>query len=130
MFLGPSFEYGWQRRSLLTVSKSIDVNLKSRRKKGGTRMLLLRFVDDMLGYVSSKLTPHSPGAMLKRIVRMWPWIGVFSADREQEWCVFQDFRSQVCSFPSDFITPEVHGGVLSRGTRQNRFIYAFTLFFE
>lgn len=36
---------------LLTVSKSIDVNLNSRRKNGGTRILVLRCVEDMMGNV-------------------------------------------------------------------------------
>lgn len=40
---------GWEVGVALTVSKSMDVNLKRRRKKGGIRMLLLRRVEDILG---------------------------------------------------------------------------------
>lgn len=44
----------WKWRLEHTVSKSIDVNLNSLRKKGGTRMVLRRWEDDISLLVKSK----------------------------------------------------------------------------
>ena len=69
---GPLSKRRWQSRGMPTVSKSMDVNLNSRRKKGGIRIVFPRRCEEDMAAVQGFQQMYTRNAIELRCLEMWP----------------------------------------------------------